>query len=246
MYLKTVRSWIYQHNGSKLMVLSKVQLLLPIFKIFNLLSSTVERLQVAYRSLKRIGPQGVSSEMSGNIHFYGMQFRSYDMCSSMLLLKFFVNCEKHSTHSEYQRSDKSSSLQEVKNNEKSLNRQPQIVVTVALSGWSFKRGLIIRLWLGKFWCFGKKVAYERCSHLEVRLYSLLFLSFHESRSWCRCRFRKINRLTLSFRALSLWSQDIKRFFFQGKNMSNTSCPKTGRCLLSKQTHHSVNSLVCSG
>ena len=164
----------------------------------------------------------------------------------MLLLKFFVNCEKHSTHSEYQRSDKLSSLQEVKNNGKSLNRQPQIVVTVALSGRSFKRGLIIRLWLGKFWCFGKKVAYERCSHLEVRLYSLLFLSFHESRSWCPCRFRKINRLTLSFRALSLWSQDIKRFFFQGKNMSNTPCPKTGRCLLSKQTHHSVNFLVCSG
>ena len=162
----------------------------------------------------------------------------------MLLLKFFVNCEKHSTHSEYQRSDKSSSLQEVKNNEKSLNRQPQIVVTVALSGWSFKRGLIIRLWLGKFWCFGKKVAYERCSHLEVRLYSLLFLSLYESRSWCPCRFRKINRLTLSFRALSLWSQDIKRFFFQGKNMSNTPCPKTGRCLLSKQTHHSACQLCC--
>ena len=154
----------------------------------------------------------------------------------MLLLKFFVNCEKHSTHSEYQRSDKSSSLQEVKNNEKSLNRQPQIVVTVALSGWSFKRGLIIRLRLGKFWCLEK-----RSLTRGARTWRFACI-----RSWCRCRFRKINRLTLSFRALSLWSQDIKRFFFQGKNMSNTPCPKTGRCLLSKQTHHSVNFVVCSG
>ena len=30
----------------------------------------------------------------------------------------------------------------------------------------------VRLWLAKFWCFGLAIAYERWSHVEVRLYLL--------------------------------------------------------------------------
>ena len=54
-----------------------------------------------------------------------MQFPSYDMCSSMLLLKFFVYPKQDSAHRDHKRSEHSSSgrLQDVKNNGKSLNRQ---------------------------------------------------------------------------------------------------------------------------
>ena len=55
-----------------------------------------------------------------------MQFPSYDMCCSMLLL-FPGQCSYH------KRSENSSGgrLQEVKNNAKSLNSQPQLVVAGA-------------------------------------------------------------------------------------------------------------------
>ena len=36
--------------------------------------------------------EGVSSEMSGHIYFM-KDIKSYDICSSMLLLKFFIYCK---------------------------------------------------------------------------------------------------------------------------------------------------------
>ena len=64
---------------------------------------------------------------------YCMQFPSYDMCSSISLLKFFLYSKEDSAHRDNKKAEKSLSgrLQEVKNNRKSLNRQSQIVVAVA-------------------------------------------------------------------------------------------------------------------
>ena len=86
------------------------------------------------------------------------------MCSSMLIPKFVVYSKQQSTHSAHKRSDKSSSghLQEVKNNGKSLNCKPQIVVAVAYRRWSFTRdsnckaltGTILVFWRGgRTWRF---------------------------------------------------------------------------------------------
>ena len=68
-----------------------------------------------------------------------MQFPSYDMCSSILLLKFFFYILSRIAHKEVC-SGKCGRLQEVKNNRKSLNRQSQIVVAVAYRRWSFTGG----------------------------------------------------------------------------------------------------------
>ena len=65
-------------------------------------------------------------------------------------------------------------LQEVKNNRKSLNFQAQKVVAVAYRSWSFTRGSNCKALTGKILVFlidlWEVVAYERWSHLEVRLY----------------------------------------------------------------------------
>ena len=140
-------------------------------------------------SLTRIEPQGSSSEkmyrhtyfMENNNIIYCMQFLSYNMCSSRLILKFFAYSKQHSTHSEHKRSDKSSSgrLQEIKNNGKSLNCKPQIaVVAVAYRRQSFTRGpnwkaltgKVLVLWIASHLC--EVIAYESWSHMEVRLYCL--------------------------------------------------------------------------
>ena len=62
---------------------------------------------------------------------------------------------------------------------KIINRQAQKVVAVAYRNWSFTRGSNCKALTGhKFWCFGLVVAYGRCmvayekwSHMVVRLYS---------------------------------------------------------------------------
>ena len=84
----------------------------------------------------------------------------------MLILNIFnlYILKYHSTHSEHKRSDKSSSgrLQEVKNNGKSINRKPQIVVAVAYRKWSpvyegsnyykASTGKVLVFWIGcRFW-----------------------------------------------------------------------------------------------
>ena len=77
-----------------------------------------------------------------------------------------------------QRSENMSScrLQEVKNDRKSLNFQAQKVVGVAYRRWSFTRGSNCKALTEKvlvFWISGRlqqMVAYERWSHIEVRLY----------------------------------------------------------------------------
>ena len=44
------------------------------------------------------------------------------------------------------------------------------MAAVAYRRWSFTRGPTVRLWLEKFCCLVLAVAYERWSHMEVRLY----------------------------------------------------------------------------
>ena len=71
-------------------------------------------------------------------------------------------------------------LQEVKNNETSLNVQAQKEVVVAYRRWLFIRGFnsysYCKALTGKvlvFWIGGRSwdvVAYERWSHIEVRLH----------------------------------------------------------------------------
>ena len=72
-------------------------------------------------------------------------------------------------------------LLELKNNGKSLNFQAQKVSAVTYKRWSFTRGSNCKALSGKvlvheFWIGGllsELVAYERWSHLEVRLYHQL-------------------------------------------------------------------------
>ena len=87
--------------------------------------------------MQRLGGRLREVALDVLIHFwkiiYGTQFLSYDMCCSMLSLKFFVYFKWHNTHSKHKRSDKLSSgpLQEVqKLNKKSLNNQPKIRAVV--------------------------------------------------------------------------------------------------------------------
>ena len=67
-------------------------------------------------------------------------------------------------------------LQELKNNRKSLNFQAQKVVAVAYMRWSFTRGSNCKALTGKIAVFRiggrlwEVVAYEKWSHMEVRLY----------------------------------------------------------------------------
>ena len=73
-------------------------------------------------------------------------------------------------------------LQEVKNSRKSLNFQAQKVVAVAYRRWSFTRGSNCKVLTGKvlvFWIGGrlwKVVANEGWLHMEVRLYSEMFIT----------------------------------------------------------------------
>ena len=73
-------------------------------------------------------------------------------------------------------------LQEVKNRRKSLNFQAQKVVAVAYRRWSFTRGSNCKVLTGKvlvFWIGGRLwevVANERWLHMEVRLYSEMFIT----------------------------------------------------------------------
>ena len=73
-------------------------------------------------------------------------------------------------------------LQEVKNSRKSLNFQAQKVVAVAYRRWSFTRGSNCKVLTGKvlvFWIGGRLwevVANERWLHMEVRLYSEMFIT----------------------------------------------------------------------
>ena len=66
-------------------------------------------------------------------------------------------------------------LLELKKNGKSLNFQAQKVVAVAYKRWSFTRGSNCKALTGNvfvFWIGGllwEVVAYERWSHMEVRL-----------------------------------------------------------------------------
>ena len=71
---------------------------------------------------------------------------------------------------------------EVKNNGRSLNFQPQKVVAVAYRRWLFTRSSTCKAFTRKvlvFWIGGRLrevVAYERWSHMEVRLYKVTLLS----------------------------------------------------------------------
>ena len=71
-------------------------------------------------------------------------------------------------------------LQELKNNRKSLNFQAQKVVAVAYRRWSFTRGsnckalTVFRIG-GRLW---EVVAYEKWSHMEVRVYMTLGCFMH--------------------------------------------------------------------
>ena len=107
-------------------------------------------------SLTRIEPQEVSLRRKLDTStlrkiIYCRQFPSYDMCSSMLLLLFLPQEISNSPGGR---------LQEVKNNAKSLNSQPQLVVA-----GSYRRDTNCKTyWVG----FG---ALDRWSHMEVQLYS---------------------------------------------------------------------------
>ena len=81
-----------------------------------------------------------------------MQFPSYDMCSSMLLLFLPQEIRLNSSGGR---------LQEVKNNTKSLNSQPQLVVAGAYS-----RDSNCKTSLGGFWCFGQVVAHGGSTVLQ--------------------------------------------------------------------------------
>ena len=96
-------------------------------------------------SLTRIEPQEVSLRRKLDTStlrkiIYCMQFPSHDMCSSMLLLFLPQEIRLNSSGGR---------LQEVKNNTKSLNSQPQLVVAGAYSRDSNRKTS-----LGGFWCFG--------------------------------------------------------------------------------------------
>ena len=72
-------------------------------------------------------------------------------------------------------------LLELKNNRKSLNFLAQKVVAVGFKRWSFTRGsnckaLTVKVLVHEFWIgglFWEVVAYERWSHMEIRLYHQL-------------------------------------------------------------------------
>ena len=92
-------------------------------------------------SLTRIEPQEVSLGRKLDTStlrkiIYCMQFPSYEMCSSMLLLFLPQEIRLNSSGGH---------LQEVKNNAKSLNSQPQLVVTGA-----YRRDSNCKTSLGKF------------------------------------------------------------------------------------------------
>ena len=57
------------------------------------------------RLLTRIKPQGLLPKIYFMEIIYYMQSLSYNMCSSMLNVKFFVYSKKHSTHSKHKISD---------------------------------------------------------------------------------------------------------------------------------------------
>ena len=96
-------------------------------------------------SLTRIEPQEVSLRRKLDTStlrkiIYCMQFPSYDMCSSMLLLFLPQEIRLNSSGGR---------LQEVKNNTKSLNSQPKLVVAEAYS-----RDSNCKTSLDGFRCFG--------------------------------------------------------------------------------------------
>ena len=86
---------------------------------------------------------------------------------------FFVYSTKHSAHSE----NRDQRMRQVVAYKqwKIINRQAQKVVAVAYRRWSFTRGSNCKALTGKvlvFWIGGRLwevVAYERWSHMEVRL-----------------------------------------------------------------------------
>ena len=91
---------------------------------------------------------------------------SYEMCSSMLLLKFLVYsktlvawCTQQTLRSEKKLS--SGRLQEVKNNGKSLTVRPKKWSRSLTGGCHLLEVPTVRLCLGKFWCFGLVVVYGR-------------------------------------------------------------------------------------
>ena len=102
------------------------------------------------------------------------------MCSSMLLLKFFVYSKEDSANSEHkdQKMRQVVAYKGLKTKENyilNLLFQAQKVVAVAYRRWSFTRGSNCKAFTGKglvFWMSGRLqevVAYERWSHREVRL-----------------------------------------------------------------------------
>ena len=54
-------------------------------------------------------------------------------------------------------------LQEVKNNGKSLTVRPKKWSRLLTGGGLLRQVITVRLWLGKFWCFGLAVVYGRWS-----------------------------------------------------------------------------------
>ena len=89
------------------------------------------------------------------------------MCSSMLSIKFLVYSKWHSAHSKDTKNESSnassSHLQEVKNNGKSLTVRPK-KWSRSLTGCGHLQEVpTVRLWLGKFWCFGLATVYGRRS-----------------------------------------------------------------------------------
>lgn len=74
--------------------------------------------------------------------FYYTKFLSYNMCGSMLLLKFFCILWVTQYTEQTERSNHAWSihLKEVKNNRNLLTHQPQKVIVVADRRWSFMRG----------------------------------------------------------------------------------------------------------
>ena len=93
------------------------------------------------RLLTRIKPQGLLPKIYFMEIIYYMQSLSYNMCSSMLNVKFFVYSKQHSTHSKHKRYTirRVIAYKRLKNNGKILNRKPQIVVMVVYRRWLFAR-----------------------------------------------------------------------------------------------------------
>ena len=102
---------------------------------------------------------------------YCIQCLSYDVCSSMLSRSFLyiLSSIMHTAKIEISEGIKWS-LTIVKNNGKWLTIKPKKWSQSLTGGGHLLEVPTVRLWLGKCWCFGLVITYERWSYMEVWLY----------------------------------------------------------------------------